>query len=94
MAETLAQAIDGAVVAARQPVLGALPSTLREVARLTPVAGGQVIARRGERPKAMWCLLSGEVQLVRTSRQGAECLGALTWRIYRRGQSRCTGVAL
>lgn len=72
MAERLAQAIDWAVVAARQSVLGALPSTLREVARLTPVAGGQVIARRGERPKAMWCVLSGEVQLVRTSRQGAE----------------------
>jgi len=74
MAETRAQAIDWVALTAQHPVLGSLASALREAARLTRVAGGQVLARRGERPKAMWCVLSGEVQLVRTSRQGTETI--------------------
>lgn len=74
MAETLDREIDWAALTAKRPVLGALSSALRHAARLTPVAGGQVLARRGDRPKAMWCVLTGEVQLVRTSRQGTETI--------------------
>lgn len=74
LTETPGDVIDWIAITARQPVLGTVPQGLREAARLMPVAGGRVLARRGERPKVMWCVLAGEVRLIRTSCQGIETI--------------------
>lgn len=55
---------------AGQPELGLLSpetlraATLRELKRETP------LFRRGDRPRNVWCVLSGEIHLVRYSRSG------------------------
>ncbi len=58
--------------AAAHPELDAVPAALREAARLQPFAAGEALFRQGDRPRAMLCVLAGEVRLMRRSRGGAE----------------------
>ena len=59
-------------LAAEHPELASIPPALREAARLNACAAGETVFRQGERPKAMYCVLDGEVRLLRRSRGGAE----------------------
>ncbi len=63
---------DGVARQSRNPELALLPASLRRSAERSSFARGARIFRLGERPRAMLYLLSGEVRLVRNSRQGAE----------------------
>lgn len=55
-------------------VLKHIPETLREAALVLAFGCGETLFRQGERPKAMLCLLSGEIRLVRRSRAGGEII--------------------
>lgn len=54
------------------PLLATLPVTLRREARLRRLDKGEIVFRRGDRPRAMFAVLSGEARLVRTSPAGIE----------------------
>ena len=66
--------IDWATVTEKQPALRAIPRMLRDAARQCVFVKGQVLFRRGQRPEAMLCILSGEVRLVRSTRGGSELI--------------------
>lgn len=59
---------------AEHPELALIPPALRETARLTECPAGKTLFRQGGRPKAMYCVLDGEVRLLRRSRNGAEVI--------------------
>lgn len=59
-------------LAADRPELAHIPAALRDAARLRALAAGETLFRQGERPKAMHCVLDGEVRLLRRSRDGGE----------------------
>jgi CRP-like cAMP-binding protein len=67
-------AIDWESVIGEQPALAILPIRLREVARQRPFAKGETLFRQGQRPEVMWCVLTGEVRLVRHSTEGTEII--------------------
>ena len=53
-------------------VLSALPPGLLRRASKLDLAKGRLLFRQGAKPTAMYCVLSGEVRLVRTSAAGTE----------------------
>jgi CRP-like cAMP-binding protein len=55
-----------------QPELAAFPAGLRRCAADVVVAAGETLFRLGERPRRMLWVITGEVRLVRRSRNGAE----------------------
>jgi len=57
---------------AEPSLLGALPDWLRAAARRTALAPGATLFRRGDRPTAMYFVLTGEVRLLRRSLAGRE----------------------
>lgn len=57
---------------ASKPGLAFLPASLRQAAKRSSFTPGETIFRQGDRPHAMLCVLSGEVRLVRRSREGVE----------------------
>lgn len=59
-------------LAADRPELAHVPPALRDAVRVRALAAGETLFRQGERPKAMYCVLDGEVRLLRRSRDGAE----------------------
>ena len=59
-------------LAADYPDLAHIPPALRHAARVRMFAAGETVFRQGERPKAMFRVLEGEVRLLRRSREGAE----------------------
>jgi CRP-like cAMP-binding protein len=59
---------------AEAPLLAALPLSARRVTRLLTFPPQTSVFRQGDRPHAMFFLLSGEVRLVRTSRAGGEII--------------------
>ena len=63
---------DWPALAAEHPDLAHIPPALRETARLRECAAGETLFRQGERPKAMYCVLDGEVRLLRRSPKGGE----------------------
>ena len=64
--------MDWQALAESHPDLAHIPPALRAAARLREFAAGETLFRQGERPKAMFCILDGEVRLLRRSREGAE----------------------
>jgi len=56
------------------PDLAHIPETLRGLAQLQTFGLGETVFRQGERPKAMLCVLTGEIRLVRLSRAGGEII--------------------
>ncbi len=63
---------DWPTLAADHAELAHIPPVLREAARVRAFAAGETLFRQGERPKAMYCVLDGEVRLLRRSREGGE----------------------
>lgn len=64
--------MDWQALAETHPELAHVPPALRAAARLQALAAGATLFRQGDRPKAMYCVLDGEVRLLRRSRDGAE----------------------
>ena len=52
--------------------LAQIPPALKAAARLKAFAAGETLFRQGDRPKAMYCVLDGEVRLLRRSPKGSE----------------------
>lgn len=56
------------------PLLAALPGPARRATQLLEIPRHTPVFRRGDRPQAMFFVLSGEVRLVRRSRSGGEII--------------------
>ncbi len=65
---------DWPALAAEHPELAHVPPALRDAVRVRAFAAGESLFRQGGRPKAMYCVLDGEVRLLRRSRDGAEII--------------------
>lgn len=63
---------DWPTLAAAHPELAHVSPALRAAARPRTFAAGETVFRQGDRPKAMFCVLAGEIRLVRRSPDGAE----------------------
>jgi CRP/FNR family transcriptional regulator, dissimilatory nitrate respiration regulator len=68
----MADALDWARIGQALPLLAALPDALRGTVRLRSLDKGALVFRRGDRPRAMYAVLSGEARLVRTASAGFE----------------------
>jgi CRP-like cAMP-binding protein len=62
------------ISARHSPLIAALPMQLRPALRQRHVAAGDNLFRRGERPNALYFVLTGEIHLVRRSRAGHEII--------------------
>lgn len=58
------------VLSELSPLLGALSEQARAATHLVRVSRDALLFGRGDRPKAMYCVLKGEVRLVRRSKVG------------------------
>jgi CRP-like cAMP-binding protein len=54
------------------PLLAAVPEAVRKASQVMLAAEGRLLFARGDKPRAMFFVLSGEIRLVRPSRSGAE----------------------
>lgn len=70
----MAQVLDWTRLSTLLPLVGMLPDRYREGVALRQVNKGVAIFRRGDRPRFMFAVLSGEVRLVRSSPHGAEVI--------------------
>lgn len=66
----MARALNWSALSELSPLLGALPVQARAATHLVRVGRDALLFRRGDRPKAMYCVLKGEVRLVRRSEVG------------------------
>ena len=57
-----------------EKLLSALPAAALKAASQQDLAKGGLLFAQGARPKAMYCLLHGEIRLVRTSSAGADII--------------------
>ncbi len=71
MNPNIAQAPDWRALLAAQPELRLLTTDELDTARVTELPRDAQLFRRGETPRKIHCLLSGEIHLVRYSRRGA-----------------------
>ncbi len=67
-----ASIIDWPRLAARYPLLAAIPAGLRSRARIRPVGKDQILFHRGDKPSAVLCVLAGEIRLLRRTPQGSD----------------------
>ncbi len=65
---------DWSILAADYPDLAHVPPGLRDAARVRVFAAGEAVFRQGDRPKAMYRVLDGEVRLLRRARDGTETI--------------------
>ncbi|MDK9702836.1 MAG: Crp/Fnr family transcriptional regulator [Sulfuritalea sp.] len=72
----IAHAPDWKALLAGQPELRLLTTDELDVARITELPRDAQLFRRGETPRKIHCLLSGEIHLVRYSRRGAAMIVA------------------
>ena len=68
----MVEALDWPRIGQALPLLAALPAVLRGEVRVRRLDKGELVFRRGDRPRAMFAVLSGEARLVRTSTAGIE----------------------
>ncbi len=68
----MAQILDWTALAKALPLLGALPVRLRGSVSQRHVDKEDFIFRRGDRPRTMFAVLSGEARLIRTSPAGGD----------------------
>ena len=61
-------------LALESPLLTALPDPARQLTRLVEMPDRASVFNRGDRPQAMFFVLSGEVRLVRRSKSGGEII--------------------
>jgi len=64
--------IDWPALVGSHSELAHIPPALKEAARQKAFAAGEMLFHQGGRPKAMYCVLDGELRLVRRSREGTE----------------------
>ncbi|MEZ5819860.1 MAG: Crp/Fnr family transcriptional regulator [Bradyrhizobium sp.] len=69
-----ASRLDWKSLALGSPLLAALPGPARRVTRLLEIPLHASLFSQGDRPKAMFFVLSGELRLVRRSRSGGEII--------------------
>ena len=65
-------ALDWKSLARESPLLAALPGSARRLTRILELQRQSAIFGRGDRPQAMFFVLSGEVRLLRRSKTGGE----------------------
>jgi CRP-like cAMP-binding protein len=65
---------DWPFLSAEHPELAQIPAALRDAARLRAFTAGETLFRQGDRPQAMYCVLDGEVRLLRRSPTGGEVI--------------------
>ncbi len=65
-------ALDWKSLSLELPLLAALPESARRLTQFMEVQRQSTVFGRGDRPQAMFFVLSGEVRLVRRSRSGGE----------------------
>lgn len=68
----MAQLVDWRALEQGSPLLAALPGAARRAARVIDVPQAALVFNRGDEPKAMYFVISGEVRLVRRSLVGSE----------------------
>jgi CRP-like cAMP-binding protein len=66
--------IDWKTIDAEHPALTAMPTVLRDAARLRPFSKGQTLFQQGERPAGMLFILTGEIRLLRRTPMGDEII--------------------
>ena len=70
----LVSGLDWKSLTCAAPLLAALPEPARRLARLLDIPPHASVFGQGDRPHAMYFVLSGEVRLVRRSRSGGEII--------------------
>lgn len=70
----MAEALKWAALTAQLPLLKSLPREFRADVELRQVSQGEILFRRGDRPKVMFAVIAGETRLVRTARAGTEII--------------------
>ncbi|MEQ1711005.1 MAG: Crp/Fnr family transcriptional regulator [Hyphomicrobium sp.] len=70
----MAKVLDWNSISATVPLIGTLPDRYRQGVALRQVTKGEPIFRRGDKPRYMLAVLSGEVRLVRSSPHGGEVI--------------------
>lgn len=70
----MAQALDWFTLEQSSPLLAAMPLRARRAVRLRKVLRADHVFNRGDRPRSMYFVLSGEVHLVRQSLTGCEVI--------------------
>jgi CRP-like cAMP-binding protein len=68
----MAPALDWKYLSLGSPLLAALPESARRLTRSLELPLHSVVFSQGDRPLAMFFVLSGEIRLVRRSRTGGE----------------------
>ncbi len=68
----MARSIDWSLVSAMSTLLAAMPERTRGVTRWQRVEQNQFVFARGDMPRAMYFVVSGEVKLIRPSQVGGE----------------------
>lgn len=68
----MVEALDWTRIGQSLPLLAALPAVLRKEVRVRRLDKGELVFRRGDRPRAVFAVLSGEARLVRNSTAGIE----------------------
>lgn len=66
--------MDWQALLASQPVLASIPPELRGLAEQRKIEAGKTLFRLGDRPRGVFCVVAGEVRLVRRARNGAEII--------------------
>lgn len=64
--------LNWATLSKQQAVLAAFPEALRSQVKLQRLSKGEILFRRGDRPRFMFTVISGEARLTRTSASGSE----------------------
>ncbi len=57
-----------------QPALASVPPGLRAVAEQRPIEAGETLFRLGDPLQGVFCVIAGEVRLIRRARNGAEII--------------------
>ena len=68
----MARPIDWDVLANMSALLAVLPEAARRSSRLIEIGKGETLFERGHAPRWMHCVISGELRLLRRSRDGGE----------------------
>ena len=72
MTPNVSQRIDWQALIESQPALARIPDGLRAIADRLQFRAGETLFRTGNRLKGVFCVIAGEVRLIRHARNGAE----------------------
>jgi len=66
--------MDWQALIASQPVLATIPRKLQKVAECREIRAGETLFRLGDRLRGVFCVVSGEIRLIRRARNGEEII--------------------